>query len=168
MRSFRRMSRNLPSHSIASPTFASELRICAHGMQKPIVVPVRVDSDLENCLRAMHNVKNRQMRKGAYAELVVPFEMRVKAPTPTIPQGTSNASHLARRTATVRQREAATENALIAEVVDEARTQIAAKYACADALCSNNPKACIPSMARKWRSKILTNHRVRLLGLVDR
>ena len=90
----------LLGESVVPPRFASEMKIRASGMNQPIIVPIRVNLDIENCLRAMHNVKYRQKRKGIWVELRIPFELVTIQPTP--PAGTPNAGHPVQRTATVR------------------------------------------------------------------
>jgi hypothetical protein len=133
---------NQPGHSIVPPRFASEMKIRARSLVPPMIIPIRDDSDLETALRAMHSVKYCQRKKDISAQLSIPFE-HVISIEPTPPTGTPNASHPARRTATIRQREAAVANAAIAEMVGDFRTQIARRHACTDALCKHHPRPCI-------------------------
>jgi hypothetical protein len=130
--------------TITPPQFASEMKIFAKGLTPPIAIPILVDADLTSALRAWNNVKYKMQRQECRAQLTVTFEQTVDIVS-TAPQGTPNASHPERRTATNRQRVTAAANEAIAEAVGDARAAIVKHWACGDTTCRNNPKPCYVS-----------------------
>ena len=130
---------NQPRHTIVPPRFLNEMRIRASVLQPPLYVSIGQDYDIKKALRTMHTAKSHLKRKEAWATLTIAFNHVINI-EPTPPASTPNPSHPVRRTATVLQREEAAAKAQFAEIISDSRTQITARYACPDALCSNNPK----------------------------
>jgi hypothetical protein len=131
-----------PGHSIVPPKFASELKIRAKGLTPPMTVAMRNDNDLENALRVWYKVKYQLKKQDVWAQLTIPFEQVVVIES-TAPQGTPNASHPRRRTATSNQRTEAEINQSIAEAIGDHKRDITRLHACPDAMCKNHPKPCI-------------------------